>query len=56
MALRYLGPFIVGGLLMLLVVAMIRVYEVAKLANLILEMDGTDFCIVELGIYRSTCS
>lgn len=41
---------------MLLVVTMIRVDEVTELANLVLEVNGTDLGIVELGIYRSTCS
>lgn len=44
-----LGAFVVGGLLMLLVVAMVGIDEIAKLADLVLEMDCTDFGIVEVG-------
>lgn len=50
MALGYLGSFIVGGLLMLLVVTMVRVNKIAELADFVLKVNGTDLCIVKLGI------
>lgn len=40
--------FLVGGFLMLFVVAMVGIDQVAELAHLVLEVDGTDLGIVEV--------
>lgn len=36
---------------MFLVMAMIGIDNVGELADLVLEMDGFDLCIMQLGIY-----
>lgn len=45
-----MGPLTIGCLLVLFVVAMIGVDDVLELADLVLEVDGFDFGIVEMGI------
>jgi len=40
--------FVVGGLLVRLVVAVIGVDDIAELANLVLEVDGADFDVGEV--------
>ena len=48
MALSNAGPLLVGELLVLLVMAVIGVDDVAELAELILQVNGSDFGIVEV--------
>ena len=55
MAFGNLGAFVIGGFLVLLVVTMIGIDDIPKLADLVLEVDGTYFGIVEMGIWPSTC-
>ena len=45
-----LGPFFVGLLLMLLIVAMVGVEDVGKLSDLVLCMHSLDVDLVELGV------
>ncbi len=47
-----LGPLAVGGPLVFLIVTMIPVDQVLELSYLVLEMDGLDFGIVQLGICK----
>ena len=54
-AFSHLGALVIGGLLMLLVVTMIGIDDIPKLADLVLEVDGAYFGIVEMGIWPSTC-
>ena len=48
MALRDTGTLLVGGFLVLLVVTVIRVDDVAEFADLVLEVDGADFGVIEM--------
>lgn len=48
MALGDAGALLVGELLVLLVMAVIGVDEIAKLANLVLNVNGGDFRVVEV--------
>lgn len=56
MALCDAGALLVGDFLVLLVMAMVGVDEVTELANLVLEVNGTDFGIVEIGGYYEKSS
>ena len=47
-ALRDPGALLVGGLLMLLVVPVVGVDDVAEFADLVLEVDGADFGVIEM--------
>ena len=42
------GAFLIGGLLVLFVVTVIGVDDVAKFANLVLEVDGANFGVIEV--------
>ena len=48
MALRDPGALLVGRLLMLLVVTVIGIDDIAELADLVLEVDGANFGVIEM--------
>ena len=48
MTFRDLGPFFICRLLMLLIMAMIGVYNVLELADLVFDMDSLDLGIVKV--------
>ncbi len=48
MALSDAVALLISGFLVLFVVAMVRIDEVAKLADFVFEVDGTDFGVVEV--------
>lgn len=47
-----LGALVVGGLLMLFIMAMIGIDNVEELADLVLEVSGFGFHIVDMGFYN----
>jgi hypothetical protein len=51
MTLTDLGSLAIGSLLMFLIMAMVGIDNVGELADLVLEMDGSDLRIMQLGIY-----
>lgn len=50
MTLTDLSSFAIGSLLMFLIMAMVSIDNVGELADLVLEMDGSNLCIMQLGI------
>lgn len=50
MLIAHSGPLLVGLFLMLLVMAMVRIEEIPKLANLILQMNRLHLCIAQLAV------